>query len=164
MQTLLQDLRFGARMLMKSPAVTIVGIIALTLGIGANTAIFSVVHAVLLRSFPYQDGDKLAIVWEHRKSGKDNLQNVINLGKFAISNSKSAMPYKTRRSNAPRRIYLKLLLMQGCKATLISACSIRIRQTVVNPARFSEDWQSARFVHQTECLQKPAFRCFLFHA
>lgn len=82
MQTLLQDLRFGARMLMKSPAVTVVAIIALTLGIGANTAIFSVVHSVLLRSFPYHDGDKLAIVWEHRKSGKGNPQNVINLGNF----------------------------------------------------------------------------------
>ena len=82
MQTLLQDLRYGARMLLKSPAVTLVAIIALTLGIGANTAIFSVVHAVLLRSFPYQDGERLAIVWEHRKSGKGNPQNVINLGNF----------------------------------------------------------------------------------
>jgi predicted permease len=82
MQTLLQDLRYGARMLMKSPAVTVVAIIALTLGIGANTAIFSVVHAVMLRSFPYQDGEKLAIVWEHRKSGKANPQNVINMGNF----------------------------------------------------------------------------------
>ena len=82
MQTVLQDLRYGARMLMKSPAVTAVAIVALTLGIGANTAIFSVVHAVLLRSFPYQDGDRLAIVWEHRKSGKGNPQNVINLGNF----------------------------------------------------------------------------------
>jgi putative ABC transport system permease protein len=82
MQTIIQDLRYGARMLMKNPAVTVVAIIALTLGIGANTAIFSVVHAVLLRSFPYQDGEKLAIVWEHRKSGKSNPQNVINLGNF----------------------------------------------------------------------------------
>ena len=82
MQTLLQDLRYGARMLMKNPAVTFVAIIALTLGIGANTAIFSVVHAVMLRSFPYQDGEKLAIVWEHRKSGRTNPQNVINLGNF----------------------------------------------------------------------------------
>lgn len=82
MQTVLQDLRYGARMLLKSPAVTLVAVIALTLGIGANTAIFSVVHAVLLRSFPYQDGEKLAIVWEHRKAGRGNEQNVINLGNF----------------------------------------------------------------------------------
>src|ERR1041385_2341605 len=82
MQSLIQDLRYGVRMLLKSPAVTFVAIIALTLGIGANTAIFTVVHALLLRSFAYADGDRLAIVWENRKSGKGNPQNVINLGNF----------------------------------------------------------------------------------
>lgn len=82
MQGLIQDIRYGVRVLVKSPAVTAVAIIALTLGIGANTAIFSVVHAVLLRSLPYADGDRLAIVWENRKSGKGNPQNVINLGNF----------------------------------------------------------------------------------
>ena len=82
MNTLWQDLRYGARMLVKTPAVTLVAIIALTLGIGANTALFSVVNAVLLRSLPYTDGERLAIVWEHRKSGTGNPQNVINLGNF----------------------------------------------------------------------------------
>lgn len=82
MQGLIQDLRYGTRMLLKSPSVTVVAIVALTLGIGANTAIFSVVHAVLLRSFAYAEGDRLAIVWENRKSGKGNPQNVINLGNF----------------------------------------------------------------------------------
>ncbi len=82
MHTLWQDLRFGARMLLKNPGVTLVAVIALTLGIGANTAIFSVVNAVLLRSLPYEDGERLAIVWENRQSGKGNPQNVINLGNF----------------------------------------------------------------------------------
>jgi putative ABC transport system permease protein len=82
MNTLLQDLRYGARMMWKTPAVTLVAIIALTLGIGANTALFSVVNAVLLRSLPYTDGERLAIVWENRKSGTGNPQNVINLGNF----------------------------------------------------------------------------------
>ncbi len=82
MHSLIQDLKYGLRMLWKSPAVTAVAIIALTLGIGANTAIFSVVHAVLLRSFPYADGDRLAIVWESRGRGKPNAQNVINMGNF----------------------------------------------------------------------------------
>ena len=82
MNSLWQDLRYGARMLLKTPAVTLVAVIALTLGIGANTALFSVVNAVLLRSLPYPDGDRLAIVWEHRRSGTGNPQNVINLGNF----------------------------------------------------------------------------------
>jgi putative ABC transport system permease protein len=81
MQTLLQDLRFGARMLLKNPIVTLVAIVALTLGIGANSAIFSVVHAVLLRSFPYAEADRLAVVWEKKEGGKTD-QNVINLGNF----------------------------------------------------------------------------------
>jgi putative ABC transport system permease protein len=81
MNSLWQDLRYGARMLMKSPAVTLVAIIALTLGIGANTALFSVVNAVLLRPLPYADGERLAMVWE-RKSTSKNQQNVINLGNF----------------------------------------------------------------------------------
>ncbi|MGH9871747.1 MAG: ABC transporter permease [Pyrinomonadaceae bacterium] len=82
METIWQDLRYGARMLLKTPAVTLVAIVALTLGIGANTALFSVVNAVLLRSLPYTDGERLAVVWEHRKSGAGNPQNVINLGNF----------------------------------------------------------------------------------
>ena len=82
MHTLLQDIRFGARMLLKNPGVTLVAVVALMLGIGANTAIFSVVNAVLLRSLPYADGERLAMVWENRQSGKGNPQNVINLGNF----------------------------------------------------------------------------------
>src|SRR5258706_10648398 len=63
MESLLQDLRFGVRTLLKNPGVSAVAIIALALGTGANSAIFSVVNAVLLRPLPYQNPDGIALVW-----------------------------------------------------------------------------------------------------
>src|SRR5262249_33177435 len=62
---MLDDVRYAFRLLLKNPSVTIVAIFALALGIGANTAIFSVINAVLLRPLPYPDAGKLLVIREH---------------------------------------------------------------------------------------------------
>ena len=64
MSALTQDLKYAARMLRKNPAFTAVGVIALGLGIGANTAIFSFVYGLLLRPLAFKDLNHLALVWE----------------------------------------------------------------------------------------------------
>jgi predicted permease len=69
MRTLLQDLRFGARMLWKKPGFTLVAVITLGVSIGVNTAVFSVVYAALMRSLPFADADALVAVAAENKRG-----------------------------------------------------------------------------------------------
>jgi putative ABC transport system permease protein len=62
-EQLLQDVRYGFRLLRRSPLFALVAIFTLAIGIGANTAIFTVVHAILLQPLPYPNSDRLAIIW-----------------------------------------------------------------------------------------------------
>ena len=89
MESIIQDLRYSIRTLLKKPLFAAITIITLALGFGANTAIFSVIDAVLLRPLPYKDADKLVIVWErNRRSERQwNVANPANFADWSEQNS-----------------------------------------------------------------------------
>ncbi len=87
MDSLWKDLRFASRVLWKSPGFSAVALLALVLGIGANTAIFSVVNAVLLRPMPFVDADRLVSIRESSPQGrKDNVANPQNVADWQQRN------------------------------------------------------------------------------
>ena len=87
LETLVQDIRYGARMLAKHKAFTSVAVITLALGIGANTAIFSVVNELLLRPLPYRDAERIAMLWEVAPEGRR--QNTTSRANFRAWRSQS---------------------------------------------------------------------------
>src|SRR3989442_14815379 len=95
--SLFQDIRFGLRLLAKSPAITINAVATLALAIGANSAVFSVVNSILLRPLPFAAPDRLVMLWEtnpqrgqqtERVAGRDYVSwraqsaSFVNLGAF----------------------------------------------------------------------------------
>src|SRR3984885_15852107 len=73
MGTLLQDMRYGARSLLKSSRFTLAAVLTLGLGIGVNTAMFSVIHAVLLKPWPFKDPARVLVVSQRQANGDNNL-------------------------------------------------------------------------------------------
>lgn len=80
LETVVQDLRYGARSLISNPGVTVVALLSVALASGACTSIFSVVHAVLLRALPYQDANRIVVLWatEHLNGALENNTSVPN--------------------------------------------------------------------------------------
>ncbi|MEP6689556.1 MAG: ABC transporter permease [Gemmatimonadaceae bacterium] len=103
MNTVLQDLRYAVRGLLRTKTFTVVAVLALGLGVGANTAMFSVVNAVLLTELPYPQPDRLVMLWEHNLS-KGKLHNVVGPANFLAwrdagrSFESMAAFFETRRS------------------------------------------------------------------
>ncbi len=124
MEALLKDIRYGFRMLMKQPGFTLTAIIALALGIGANTAIFSVVNAVLLRTLPYKAPDQLVMVWHTYRD--------INLPKAAVS-APSFVEYRDQN-----HVFETLTAMTGWSVNLTGRGEPeRVRGGVVSASYFS---------------------------
>ena len=106
LETLMQDVRFGARLRRKSPGFTFVAVLTLALGIGANTAIFSVVNAVLIRPLPYPNADRVVRLFETIQDqpgfGSVNYLNVQDWKRGATSSFERLGPY-----------YLSMIMMNG---------------------------------------------------
>ena len=90
MQTLWQDVRYGLKLLAQRPVFTLIAITTLALGIGANSAIFSVVNALLLRPLPYADSERLAIIWTH-SPGANVAQDWPSPGQYSAIKSQSTL-------------------------------------------------------------------------
>ena len=88
-QARMRDIRYALRVLRKQPIFTLVAVLTLTLGIGANTAIFSLLYQILLRPLPYPDADRLVFVW--------NTYPGINLAQASVS----IPDYIDRKTQAP---------------------------------------------------------------
>src|ERR1043165_8375602 len=80
----LQDIRYGFRVLLKRPSFTLIVVLTLALGIGANTTIFSAIDAVLLNPLPYKNPERLMVVWETNKQLGPEMwdRNEVTIGNF----------------------------------------------------------------------------------
>ena len=108
MDSLLQDIRYAIRLLLRTPGFTAVAVLALALGIGANTAIFTIVNAVLLEPLPFQDPARLVVLWETnaRRPGRSNVVGPANFVRWrerATAFEEMSAFYRLRASDPDRQ-------------------------------------------------------------
>jgi putative ABC transport system permease protein len=105
-ETFFQDIRYGMRSLLKKPGFTLTAVIALALGIGANTAIFSVINGVLLRSLSYANPDRIVMLWEQSVISEiARLQNVVSPANF-LDWQKQSTSFEQMAAVADQRVNL----------------------------------------------------------
>ena len=110
MNSFWRDLRFGLRMLVKNPAFTAIAVLTLALGIGANTAIFSVIDAALLRPLPYPDADRIVVLYQVDNTGKDDpapadfLDFKRQSSSFAHLAAHRGLPFNLSGTGQPERV------------------------------------------------------------
>jgi putative ABC transport system permease protein len=104
-ETFFHDLRYGMRSLLKKPGFTLTAVIALALGIGANSAIFSVINGVLLRSLSYANPDSIVMLWERNVTEATRLQNVVSPANF-LDWQKQSTSFEHMAAIADQRVNL----------------------------------------------------------
>jgi MacB-like periplasmic core domain len=114
MQTLWQDLRYGARMFLKQKGVTAIAVLSLALGIGANTALFSVVDAMLLKSLPVKEPQRLALFQSFRTPGK------FSPGSYYGPDSVDPVTGQVRMTSFPLVSYQRMREQQGALSHLFA--------------------------------------------
>lgn len=167
METLLHDLRFGLRMMLRSPGFTFIALLTLTLGIGANTAIFSVVNTVLLRPLPYHDPNRLVVLWESQEQVGKESPSLPDFNDWRERNQSFEEMAVARRDNAnltgtgePERLLVRQVTSNffstlGVSPQLGRAISVEEEQTKAPVALLSNTLWKRRFGSDPGLVGKP---------
>jgi len=152
-----QDLRYGARMLLKKPGFTLVAVVTLALGIGANTAIFGVINAVLLKGLPYRDADHLVVIWEKLKQVDQVELSPDEFAAYAERNQSFAQLAATERANFNLTGAGDPVRLEGQRATAGLFTTLGVEPLVGRTFTEEEDRTGARVAVLSHALWQDRF-------